>query len=81
MTVHHLARMRQPETACLLRLTEHEVAAHRAVVAAAAVNLAPGARWQADRVAGGQVRRREAVRQSYALRGCSRALLAVQSLP
>lgn len=54
MTVHHLARMRQPETARLLRLTEHEVAAHRAVVAVA-VNLAPGARWQADRVAGGQV--------------------------
>jgi hypothetical protein len=80
MTVHHLARMRQPETARLLRLTEHEVAAHRAVVAVA-VNLAPGARWQADRVAGGQVRRREAVRQSYALRGCSRALPAVQSPP
>ena len=55
MTVHHVARMRQPETACLLGLTEDEVAAHRAVVAAVAVNLAPGVRWQADWDAGGQV--------------------------
>jgi hypothetical protein len=30
MAVHHLARMGQPEAACLLGLTEDEVAAHRA---------------------------------------------------
>ena len=30
MTVHHLARMGQPEAACQLGLTEDEVAAHRA---------------------------------------------------